>query len=222
MFERQAQHYLILAGLLAIIIAVLGLNRDFQVGQFAGIPTITWCSLAIAIPILHQIYVWFVWRVELHYSLISRWFGKNGFTYYALGFGFLLISRLISIILLAISNRNTLGLPPTMSIIFTIILLFPALYTSYSVYKYFGIKRALGIDHFEKPYRNVPFVKEGIFKFTDKAMYTYGLFILWIPGLLLFSKAALMVAMFNHIYVWVHYYCTELPDIHYIYGKKVK
>jgi hypothetical protein len=109
-----------------------------------------------------------------------------------------------------------------MALIFTIVLLLPALYTFYSVHKYFGIKRALGIDHFDKTYRNVPFVKEGIFKFTNNAMYTYGLFILWIPGLLLFSKAALMAAMFNHIYVWVHYYCTELPDIHYIYGKKVK
>lgn len=221
MFERQAQHYLILAGLLAVITAVLVLNRDFLVGQFTGIPTIIWFSLAIAIPILHQIYGWFVWRSELHYSLISRWFGKNGFTYYAVGFAFLFISRLISIILLAISNRNTLSLPPTMSLVFTIVLLLPALYTFYSVHKYFGIKRALGIDHFDKTYRNVPFVKEGIFKFTDNAMYTYGLFILWIPGLLLFSKAALMVAMFNHIYVWVHYYCTELPDIHYIYSKKV-
>jgi hypothetical protein len=154
--------------------------------------------------------------------LISRWFGKNGFTYYAVGFAFLFTSRLIAIILLAISNRNTLSLPPTMALIFTIVLLLPALYTFYSVHKYFGIKRALGIDHFDKTYRNVPFVKEGIFKFTDNAMYAYGLFILWMPGLLLFSKAALMVAMFNHIYVWVHYYCTELPDIHYIYGKKVK
>jgi len=208
--------------MLAVITAVIVLNRDFLVGQFAGIPTIIWFSLAIAIPILHQIYVWFVWRSELHYSLISRWFGKNGFTYYAVGFAFLFTSRLIAIILLAISNRNTLSLPPTMALIFTIVLLLPVLYTFYSVHKYFGIKRALGIDHFDKTYRNVPFVKEGIFKFTDNAMYAYGLFILWMPGLLLFSKAALMVAMFNHIYVWVLYYCTELPDIYRIYGKKVK
>jgi len=49
-------------------------------------------------------------------------------------------------------------------------------------------------------------------------MYIFGFFILWIPGLLLLSKAALLVALFNHIYIWVHYYFTELPDIKVIYG----
>ena len=219
MFERQRQHYLILAALLVGINAVIAFNNDMLFGQFAGIPTQTWLVIAILIPILHQTYVWFIWRAELYHSLISRWFGKNGFTYYAVGFSILLLSRLIVIILLVISNRNTLSLPPTISLIFTTILLIPTIFTFHSVYKYFGIKRAIGIDHFDKSYRKMPFVKEGIYKFTDNAMYTYGLFILWIPGLLLFSKSALIAAMFNHIYVWVHYYCTELPDIHRIYGK---
>ena len=64
----------------------------------------------------------------------------------------------------------------------------------------------------------MPFVKEGIFRFTSNAMYTYGFLILWIPGLVLYSKAALIAAGFNHIYIWVHYYTTELPDIQYIYN----
>jgi len=53
-------------------------------------------------------------------------------------------------------------------------------------------------------------------------LYTYliyGLLILYLPGLLLLSKAALIVALFNHVYVWVHYYCTERPDMKVIYGK---
>ena len=93
-----------------------------------------------------------------------------------------------------------------------------SLYLLYSIRKYFGFKRAYGIDHFDESYRNLPFVREGIFRFTGNAMYVFGFLVLWIPGLILFSKAALLAALFNHIYIWVHYYYTELPDIRHIYG----
>ena len=53
----------------------------------------------------------------------------------------------------------------------------------------------------------------------DAAMYTFGFLIIWVPGLVFYSKAALLAAGFNHIYIWVHYYTTELPDIRYIYGR---
>jgi len=92
------------------------------------------------------------------------------------------------------------------------------IYLFYSVIRYFTIKRAYGIDHFDKNY-NEPYVIGGIFRYTDNGMYVYGLLILYLPGLLLFSKAALIVALFNHVYVWVHYYCTERPDMKAIYGK---
>ena len=49
-------------------------------------------------------------------------------------------------------------------------------------------------------------------------MYIYGFLILYIPGLLLLSKAALLVAIFNHIFIWAHYYFTERPDMKKIYG----
>ena len=41
---------------------------------------------------------------------------------------------------------------------------------------------------------------------------------LWVPALWLASMAALCVALFNHLYIWVHYYSTELPDMKRIYG----
>jgi len=28
--------------------------------------------------------------------------------------------------------------------------------------------------------------------------------------------------LFNHLYIWVHYYATERPDIDFIYGPAVK
>jgi hypothetical protein len=63
----------------------------------------------------------------------------------------------------------------------------------------------------------VPFVKKGIFRFTGNGMYTFGFLLLWVPGLWFGSFAALFAALFNHLYIWVHYFSTELPDIRRIY-----
>ena len=95
----------------------------------------------------------------------------------------------------------------------TFIILIPAIYTFYSVKKYFTLKRALGIDHFDTSYRKLGLVREGIFKYTPNAMYIFGVMIVWIPALIFASKAALISALFNHAYLWVHYYTLELPDM---------
>ena len=42
--------------------------------------------------------------------------------------------------------------------------------------------------------------------------------LLWIIGLVFLSQGALLVALFSHVYIWVHYYTTELPDMRRIYG----
>jgi hypothetical protein len=221
MFKGQGLHYILLAGLLAGVVALA--NDGVLTGQFLGISTLAWLIIAIADPIIHQIYVWFVWRAELHFGLISKWFGKQaGFRYYTIGFSILFVSRLLTIIALAIANRNSLTLNPVIAWVLALVAFVPAIYLFYSVRHYFGMERAYGIDHFDESYRSMPFVKKGIFRFTDNAMYLFGFLILWIPGLILFSKAALLAALFNHLYIWVHYYCTELPDIHYIYGSPEK
>ena len=48
-------------------------------------------------------------------------------------------------------------------------------------------------------------------------MYTFGFLAAWIPGFMWLSSAALLSALFSHLYIWVHYYCTELPDMQHIY-----
>ena len=58
-----------------------------------------------------------------------------------------------------------------------------------------------------------------MFKYTDNAMYKFGFLILWSIALFTLSKAALLAAAFNHLYIWVHFYFTELPDIRQIYGE---
>ena len=126
---------------------------------------------------------------------------------------------MIFITILAFSSRNTLAVPDVLVYLLAGIIIPPVIYLEYSVKKYFTIERAYGIDHFDKEF-NKPFVKKGIFRYTDNGMYIFGLMVLYLPGLLLFSEAALIVALFNHVYIWVHYYTTERPDMKTIYGNK--
>ncbi len=215
--EKQLWH------LISLVILIYGvkilLSNSSLDGEFWGITAKMWLIWAIVIPILHQIYVLIVWRLELYYSHISRIFGKTGFVIYAVGFSIMFVPRLLFIIALGISSKNSISLDPVITYSLAILLSMIVIYLIYSVLKYFGFKRAYGIDHFDRSFGDKQFVKQGIFRFSNNAMYKFGLLILWIPGLILFSKPALIAALFQYIYIWVHYYCTELPDIKHIYGK---
>ncbi len=217
MFEKQGWHYFFLALLLALV-AVLA-RGDTMSGQLWGIRTETWLWIAIAVPILHQIIVWLFWRLELHRGLITKWFGESGFPIYKFIFTVLFAARPISILLLGISNYDSLTCPSTLMYTAAIIFLIPGIYTMYSVVHFFGMDRAYGIDHFDPSYVDKPFVKQGMFKYTDNAMYKFGFLILWSIALITLSKAALLAVVFNHLYIWVHFYFTELPDIRHIYGR---
>lgn len=217
-FKHQHWHFL------ALVILLVGIsfsvNRDSNLlkGELWGLSTSNWFLVAILSPVVHQIYVLVCWRLELFYNSISKIFGVNGFKLYKIGFAILFISRLMTIIFLAISNANTLNLNNVFAYLISGIIFIPSVYLFYSVKKYFGIDRAFGIDHFHpEELKKIPFVKKGIFKYSSNAMYIFGFLILWIPGLLLLSKAAILVALFNHVYIWVHYYFTELPDMKVIY-----
>ena len=217
-FKYQHWHFLILLVLLIGIYFVVRGYPTLLKGELLGVNTSTWFLLAILSPIVHQIYVVVCWRMELFYNSISKVFGAKGFKIYKIGFAILILSRVLTIILLAASSANTLEINAVFAYIIAGIIIIPSIYLFYSVKKYFGFDRAFGIDHFNpKAFKKEPFVKKGIFKYTDNGMYIYGFLILWIPGLLLLSKAALVAALFNHVYIWVHYYFTELPDIKVIY-----
>ncbi len=215
-FEKQILHYSLLIVLLGGILTV-SQTEGFLTGQFLGISTSLWFYLAIASAVLHQVYVWFCWRTQLHYSLLTKLFGQNGFVYYSAGFAFLATIRILLVVVLAISNQNSLHVNQLLLYFLAGIIAIPVLYLLYSVRKYFTFRRALGIDHFDPSYRNKPLVKGGIYRFTRNGMYIFGLLILWIPGLLYASQAALLAALFNHIYIWAHYYATEKPDMKRIY-----
>jgi len=221
-FKYQFWHLLSLAILIPVLIVYINKNEvDILYGGLWHIETYIWLIAAILAPIVHQIYVLICWRSELYYQSISKLFGrKRGFMLYKIGFAILILLRVVTIVILAISNEGTLYINPILSYSLAIVLAIPAIYLFVSVFKYFGMDRAFGIDHFEPAAANdMSMVNEGIFKYTSNGMYVFGFFILWIPGFLFLSKAALLAALFNHIYIWAHYYFTELPDMKIIYKK---
>ncbi len=218
-FERQLEHLVLL---IALLFAVYWASRAEGVlsGSLYGLDTAFWFWLAIISPIVHQVFVWITWRAELLFFTITHAFGVRGFIYYSVVFILLLIARPIAIAFLAVSNQGSLQTDPRVLNIIALVLFIPIAYLLYCVVKYFGMERALGIDHFDVDYRDKPLVRKGIFKYVNNSMYVFGLLILWLPGLLLASKAALLAALFGHVYIWVHYFTVELPDMRYIYGSK--
>ena len=222
-FEHQIWHLLILIILLAGVYYCVQLDDDLLKGELFGLSTTHWFIITLLVPILHQIYVLVFWRLELHYGLVSKNLGDRAFGLYKVGFTVLILARPVSIICLAISNAWTLEMNSVLSYVLSAILIIPAAYLGYSIRKYFGIDQAYGIDHFEPgKFKDAPLVKKGIFKYTDNAMYVFGFMALWVPGILLQSKAALLLALFSHLYIWVHFYFTELPDMRHIYSVKNK
>ncbi len=214
--EKQGYHLIFLSLLLFGVYAAA--RGNILAGSLWNIETSTWLWLAILDPVLHQVYAVVCWRGELYYQWLSKPFGERAFSIWTVGFMILFIGRLVTILALAASNRGTLPLSGRLGGFLTLLCFIPVVYLFYSVIKYFGMKRALGIDHFEpEVYRGKPLVKQGMFKWTPNAMYLYGFLLLWIPGLLFLSKAALLAALFNHLYIWVHYFFTEKPDMRYIY-----
>jgi hypothetical protein len=216
--KYQIWHLLSFIILIVAIKLYLLSNLSILDGSFWNVSTKSWFWLALAIPVIHQIYVWLVWRFELYHRTFTERFGvRRSFRIYAAGFSLLFVSRLIAIIVLSISNEGTLPLSPVIAYGIAAFITPPVVYLFYSVKKYFTVARAYGIDHFDKDYCE-PYVKRGIFKYTNNGMYVFGLMILYLPGLVLQSEAALLAALFNHVYIWVHYYFTERPDMVEIYG----
>jgi len=129
----------------------------------------------------------------------------------------LFLARFITLALLAWFDSGSLQLPTVVQTLATVLLLLPGLYAMYSVKRYFGMARAAGADHFFEHYRKMPFVKEGIFRYTNNAMYIFAFLLFWAIAIGFNSMSALIVALYSHLYIWVHYHTTEKPDMDYLY-----
>ncbi len=176
MFEGQAWHALCLAVLLALAIWAAGMDGAMA-GALFGISSAAWFALLLADTIVHQLFVWVSWRLELHGGRLTRWFGgtERAFAFYAPIFAILFGARFVLVTLLAIANRGTLDIAPWLGLLLAAIIAVPAAYLFYSVKTYFTFRRAFGIDHFDPEARHWPMVREGIFKYTSNGMYVFGI-----------------------------------------------
>ena len=205
LWSGQSLHFASLAVLImALSLAWSALGRPFPIAFWT----------AVAFPVLHQVFVWLAWRTELRSSTISKTIGFGG---YLAAFFVLFGGRFVSLAVLAWLDRGSLSLSPVTQTVLTVALAIPGIYAMYSVQRYFGMARAAGGDHFDERYRAMPLVTQGIFRFTNNGMYVYAFMLFWAIAIGANSVAALVVAAFSHVYIWVHFFATEKPDMDFLY-----
>ncbi len=216
LFHRQGLHLLGLVFLVPICWAFAA--PALGDGEWLGISDTEWFWASVVAAIVHQVIVAFIFRAQLGWSILTRLFGRADMVVWGIVFMPLLFARPLLISGLAVADMGTADLPRWFELAAGSALLIPAIYAGYSVGRYFGIDRALGADHFRQRYRDMPMVREGAFAWTSNAMYALVFLGLWGIALLTGSLAALAAALFQHAYIWVHYYWTEEPDMELIYG----
>jgi hypothetical protein len=206
LWTGQWLHGICLVPLLVVVWAIWTyLGEPFPIGFWT----------AVSFPIVHQVFVWLAWRLELLSSATSKTIGFGG---YIACFFLLFGGRFVSLFALAWMDRGSLHLQTLPRIVLAGIMTLLGVYAMYSVMRFFGMARAAGGDHFDSRYRSMPFVREGIFRFTSNGMYVYAFLLFWAIAVGFNSSAALAVAAFSHAYIWVHFYATEKPDMDYLYS----
>lgn len=214
-FHGQLRHLLSLALLLLLLwtFASPHLGDDALLGRSDSF----WLWSTVAVAIVQQVLGWLVFRAQLGWALLTRWFGKADLAAWGLIFGGLLLGRLLLLAMLGIADYGSIALPPMVTLPAAAILMLPALYTRYSVLRYIGLERAIGGDHFRWNYRQMPLVRNGAFRWSENAMYSFAFLALWSVAFFTRSQAALALALFQHAYVWVHFLYTEKPDMQLLY-----
>ena len=212
-FKHQIWH---IGGIIVLFyIGAQIVDLKSNINTFLGISALSWFMIAMSVPIIHQAYVWICWRSELCWQSISK---TIGFKAYAIIFFILGLSR-FSAIVLCFVDYGSLYKPGILAWVISIIFFIPAIYTMYSVKKYFGFLRAAGADHFDPKYRDMPFEKRGIFKWSPNAMYVFAIGIPFAFAVATGSQS--MFVSCNLILTFLfglHYFCTEREDFKIIYG----
>jgi hypothetical protein len=217
MWHGQLRHLLLLTALVPGAWAIARPALDG--GRWIGVEDRWWFAAAIAVPIVQQIAVALLWRAQLCHSILTRAFGDAGFIVWGVIFFPLLVARPFTVLAVGLADPDSLPIPAAIAIPLGILLLLPAVWAMHSVAKYFGFARALGGDHFFERYRAMPMVRQGAFRYSSNSMYALVFLAFWAIALLTRSQAALAVALFQHAYIWVHWYCTEQPDGVVLYGR---
>jgi len=213
-FKHQIWHIGGLSVLYYVALQIVDFENNSN--TFLGIGAKNWFLFSMMTPLLHQGYVWLCWRSELCWKTISRTIGFKG---YVLIFFIISILRLFSVGLCFV-DYGTWFTPGWIAWSISVLIFIPFIYTIYSIKKYFGFMRATGIDHFDTSYKDKPFEKRGIFKWSSNAMYTFAIAIFFSFAISAGSKAMFVFAVYTYIGIWLHYFCTEKEDFKVIYGNK--
>jgi len=116
LWSGQLLHFLALAVLLSLTWFLwIKIGRPF--------PSLFW--LTISVPIVHQIFVWLTWRMELKSQAVSN---SMGFKTYLVIFFLLLIGRPLTLFLLARIDQGSLGMENLPRTIISVALFVPAMY----------------------------------------------------------------------------------------------
>jgi hypothetical protein len=214
LFEGQAQHLLIGALLYAGAVSLLNPGE----GAVWGLTSLEWAVTSILLAIAHQIIVAVVFRLQLLYNGWQRLFGVYDMKIWGAVFLIFLLARPFTVFMVGMSDAGSLNVSRVLTLSSGAIFLLVSLWALYSTVRHFTLKRAFGGDHFREEIRALPKVNGGVFDYTDNAMYGVAFLGLWGIALLCDSYSALVVACFQHAYIWVHMYTTEQPDMRRMYS----
>lgn len=214
--EGQPQQIAIFA--LMALGAVSLLQAPPDAPTFLLLTSYEWAVVSIVLAGLHQMVVAIGFRLQLHRNWLTNLFGDRDMHVWAMIFMPLLAARPITLILIGWSDTTAITEWRAPEIALGLALIGVAIWGMHSVLVYFTLPRALGGDHFRDSYGDMPLVREGAFRFTANAMYVIVFLGLWGIALGFGSWNALVVALFQHAFIWVHMYCTEGPDMRWIYG----
>jgi Phospholipid methyltransferase len=214
--EGQLQH-LAIAALMALG-AVSLLVAPADAPRVLWLRNHDWAVLSIALAILHQIIVALGFRLQLYKNLLTNLFGDRDMRIWAAIFMPLLAARPLGLILVGWADPTPITGMRMIEIVTGLGLIGVAIWAMHSVLVYFTLRRAFGGDHFRDAIAAMPMVNQGAFKYTANAMYGLVFLSFWGIALLLGSWNALVVALFQHAYIWVHMYTTEAHDMRRIYA----
>lgn len=212
-FFRQDVHFAALGVLLVMALHWPGPGP--MAGEWLGFSAQAWFRSSVFVAVAHQMYVWWFWRHQLAFGSIGA---GNGFLAFRVGFLPLLFARPLLMVGVGLADWGSLYTPSSASWGLAAVLFAVSAWTMASVGRFFGVTRATGADHFDEAYRSIPLVEKGAFAVVSNAMYVLGFLGLWAVAVASGSWAAFTLAAFSQAYIGVHYFCTEKPDMDWIYS----
>lgn len=216
--EGQFQHAGLALLLTAGALSLLAAPTDAP--TLLGLTSADWAGLSITLALVHQIIVALIFRLQLHRNLLTRLLGDRDMAIWRTVFMPLLLARPVTVLLTGWADTTPITGHRAPEILLGAALLGLSGWALHSVLVHFTLPRALGGDHFREEIARLPLVRGGIYRYTQDAMYGVAFLGLWGIALVLGSWNALVVALFQHCYIWVHMYCTEKPDMEWIYGHR--